>query len=778
MAKYCCFFDPQKNYEEKELHDTCPVCGKKYDYPLMNAPKEIINGDKKYVIEKAIARGFYSATYKCSLTKTYGTQTRLIKIIPEQIYAYFGKDFNDECMAHARVAAGKEHIVAISDAFSADVQFGDNKLKCFIVEMDYIDGVSLDDYISNSNNVTPVNFAQIAIDLLRLWAELIAQPVYHNDLHAGNLIIENLRQGIQRSEALNDRIRLVAIDLNSASDDNLSDSSRRGDQAHISCHIHEMVEKLRSKCIDIDSEIDIEYRLMETLERIEHIIIPKEYAADLPTTDELIKTIKNEFDNGMSYSPWKKVLSLTRLNDGVNAQTIHSCYVPALLEDPNGEWLKEITIAEPQLITGMRGCGKTMFLNSIDFHARLHGEKHGESSSKRIARITKDTYVGLLASCRYIVNCDINDVPSFLIWLYATESVRLCRHLNDVDHFSVNKTYGKDIIDIINILFKSDIDFGTNPSLYSIEKHLVVNNNRFFDSGKKLHLSLPVNDAFELLAATIRKISPIFASKRIFFLLDDASTRYLAPDKISELFRRMLFMSTSCSFKITTELQSTIRFKSAGNYDWTCESRDYQIFDLGAKVFEETRKPSGKNFVANILDKRKRFCPSYPEYSSEEILGDCKLKQIAEKIVNSKEKSKERKSIYHGITALASLCVGDIGDVIFLYDSIVDVIKKNSKVQLPIAPEKQTECYQQLCSRRMYNLNKRNDELFRQYVECFADAAYTLLIESHVTMNKQNVKRDVLRQYNGLYVKITSGDEKKQLKKLRTLTRQTHEKFL
>ena len=70
MAKYCCFLHAVSDYSEKTLEDVCMVkgCNRKYGFPLYNSPKTIYNPESgmEYIVERALSRGFYGATYLCS----------------------------------------------------------------------------------------------------------------------------------------------------------------------------------------------------------------------------------------------------------------------------------------------------------------------------------------------------------------------------------------------------------------------------------------------------------------------------------------------------------------------------------------------------------------------------------------------------------------------------------------------------------------------------------------------------------------------------------------
>ncbi|MFL8578249.1 hypothetical protein Q3318_18690 [Clostridioides difficile] len=688
----------------------------------------------------------------------------MLKVIPYKVYEYFGKNFQDECIRHAEVSENAEFIVDINDAFETHTNMGEEELDVYVAELEYINGVSLEDYLHEEINITPINLAQITIDLLMIWHELIMRREYHNDLHKGNLMVELLDENIRRTDALNDRIRLVAIDLNSINSESLSNVSRIGDQNYVWQHIKSFVTLLREKYDYNGKNTDAEYRLIETLERVSNFIIPPSQNSDIPEFNELIKLIKEEFSNSFSYSPWNKKFSLTRLNEGINAQSIYSCHVPALLVDPENIWMKKISIAGPQLITGMRGCGKTMLLNSIDIHARL--AKHNDDKPME-GDFKTDDYIGISTSCKYLVGCgDGNErmLIGKLIWLYAIETLKAARHLQEIDERIVTSDYYKNLMTVLEIIFGLDFPKEVRYSALLLEKFLCLHTDDIFKFDSNFRFEMSIINALELLASTIKGISPILDGRKIYFLLDDASTRYLSKETISYLLTNLLFIGTDCAFKITTELQSIIKFNSPGDVDTALETRDYQIFDLGADVYERTKNTKiGKKFIIDILKRRIKFYTSHPKVSPEEVLGDRTLTEIANKIVKSKKTSKKRKEIYYGISALTALCVGDIGDIIILYDMIL--MSGNNK--FPIPPEKQTECYQQLCSRRIYNLERRNSKL-RDYVKTFSEASYRLLIESQGKVERGEC-RNRLRQYNSLYVRITSGNKEKQSRQLREL---------
>lgn len=251
----------------------------------------------------------------------------------------------------------------------------------------------------------------------------------------------------------------------------------------------------------------------------------------------------------------------------------------------------------------------------------------------------------------------------------------------------------------------------------------------------------------------------------MFFLLDDVSTRFLNDKNIIGLVSSLLFQNEFCSFKFTTEAQTLeMVIHSPGNIEQAMIGRDYNVFDLGFEVNKKvhSNKRDGIAFVEKILFKRAKFHTSHPKrLRPTEVLGDTSLQSIAENIAKL-GKASEKKGLYHGITAIAGVCVGDIGDVITLYEMIL----KRRSGTVAVSPIDQNECYLDLCNSRLYDINRRESRLF-DFAESFAEAAHYLLLQSYNKYKNSDKKR--LRQYSSIFINITTGDIDKQNKQVREL---------
>jgi hypothetical protein len=768
VPSYCCFHCPAATYDDRALHDLCPTCSRKFGFPLDNPPAEI----GPYRVLRPLGRGFYAATYVAE--RKSGLKTKVVlKVTPKSFYTFFpGKNFEEECQLHQSVADGTDHLVKIRDMLpEIDVSFGGELLSCCVAELEYLDGPLLADYFENKENVFAQVAAQIAIDLLRLREELERRQIFHNDLHAGNIIIEKIKKERYRANAVDPAIRAVAIDLGSAAGRSKSDAAkqRAGDLSRIAEHISRLVAGLLR---DPDRVSDHDFRLASTLQSIFHILAAPAENTRLPAAQELIRQINVAYEMlpRHSWRSWRDPLALSSFGSYYNALTLEPWHVPALLIDPEGTWLDQISTPGPQVITGMRGCGKTMLLRALQFHARASQAK-GETDTAVIERIKSDRYVGLFVSAQRLLDKtesmeDGGDDPfARLVLAYALESVRSIMHLKDVDDQRVVGHAHRIIAAALQRILSGIGDLTEAVDLDDLDFRLsraLVQHSR---DAAAISLQTHAGDAFVHLAEAIRQCSENWAGSQILFLLDDVSTRYLKAGRIKKLLSALLFQSPVCAFKITSEVQTMeLELKTPGENLPAREGRDYSVFDLGSAVYDKIKGKTGRDFVEAILSQRAAHFSAHPGVKPSQLLGDVNLETIAREIAESSSTSSKRKEVYRGITAVAHVCVGDIGDVISLYERII----KAANGKHPVPPQVQCDCFQDHCSHRLYDLNRRGGEL-KDVARSFAEASYELLVKSYRDGKKNAGTVSRLRQYSSIYVRVTTGDTGKQMNQLREL---------
>lgn len=759
-GKFCCFMCPDFDQREKRLEDACPTCGRDYGFPLRDAPTEIGEFD----VERPLGRGFYAATFVAKPRTGLNRSQRVLKVSPVALYEKFGKDFQREMELHAEVADGADHIVAVDRIFDATVLFGDLAIPCHIAVLQFVNGDTLARYISGSRSLSAAQAAQIACDLFRMREEFARLQVNHNDLHAANIVVQDLPPSRRRADAIDPAVRAVAIDLGSVASDRRSGGIYAGDLHWISRHIHALAERLLAPG---DAAGDLEKRIGLKLHGIAQGLAAATEKQRTPTADDMIAGIREQYHRTAEpWRPWRNQAVLRTFAESYNAQTLDAWYVPQLLVDPEGAWLTRVSAPGPLVMTGMRGCGKTMLLHSLQFHARA-AVLPREEDADALRRVADDGYVGLFVSAQRLIPVDPRaDRPSTeelfarLLVAYAAQGARAMAHLQDLDTealaFDASETLIRAVAD--SLIPRPRLD--TPTTIEQLERSmsdLLIEVSRS-DSG--LRLATNPNTAFPLLARALRRAAPIWREAQILFLLDDVSTRYLDPDRIEDLLSSLLFQHPDCAFKLTSEAQTIfLSLKSPGQVHPAAAGRDFTTFDLGAEVQTRLKERGGKAFVNKILDARARLFPSHPNQTSVEVLGDVDLESIARTIAETQTRSRERKRLYHGLRALAGVCVGDIGAVIQIYQEILS----GNHTSLPVAPERQHEVFQDFCARHLYSLDRRESDLKTVALQ-FAEASHQLLMESG-----RGKPTGRIRQYTSLYVRVTAGEVQAQMNRLREL---------
>ena len=732
-------------------------------YPLDHPPALPV---RSFTVTRSIARGFYSATY---IAEGQFGQLACLKVIPKKIYELAQKNFWDECRAHAAIANGSQHIVGFQDGFEADVIFpgSSEPLACFVAVLDFIDGQPLGKTFLDET-VSARLAAQIAVDLLRLLKELEEKRVFHNDLHDGNLLVERIPLDARRASAIEPSVRVVAVDLGSVLDQSRSDEEATvADNHHVTEHLLRLALGVAPDPI---AATDLDFRLRLALTSVAELLRPDNLGQRAPSYADLIATIENAFI--AATSPWLKPHEgLTRFADSYNAQTMRPWFVPRLLVDPGGEWRKRIESPGPLVITGMRGCGKTMLLRSLQFHARASNpEDEDRSGAEVLARLRADGYVGLYVSCSRLLDGfgkrsgPLHEPYTRLFLCYAREGLRSLRHLIDLGgREAANPSAPRPIAALIASLVRNSTVEGTED-VHLLERRIQEMLQSLESGEDRYALTSHPATALPSLASAITECADSWAASRVLFLLDDVSTRHLEEEQIRNLISTLMFVNDSCAFKVTTEAQTLeLVLKSPGLVETARAGRDYDTFDLAAAIYSKLRAAggrAGREFVAQVLLQRALMSRSHPVWSPAEVLGDQPLIDIARRIASTADSSPDRKSVYFGLSALAAVCVGDIGDVIAIYERILE---RAGTIQIvPVAAKTQSAAFQEFCSKRLYQLSRRGGRL-KEFADGFSQAAHDLLVQS--------AQRDPsrIRDYASVYVRVTEGDLDEQLTQLREL---------
>ncbi|MEW6366816.1 MAG: hypothetical protein AB1714_19485 [Acidobacteriota bacterium] len=733
--EYACFLHPRS--KGQSLDEKCSECGLPFSFPLSNAPVEIAGR----TIRRGISRGFYGAVYEAE-HRTIRNRTSAIKVIPFAIYAPvesggYGKDFSAELQLHQELSA-IDLVARLLDAGEFELSFNNVRIPCHWLEMEYVRGPTLRDLIE-AGPENPRIIAQVASDLFDLVEQLQQRGKFHNDLHSENVKIVPLDRGLWRSSAIAKNVQTKVLDLGSVADASKSAPARWGDIHQVASHILSLTEAYERAIPSVEPG---DQRIVSRLRQAaQHWC-----AADCDSRRARPHDLKASIAAACSYGAewWMESHRLDAIGAHINAVTMPSHRAHALFCGPAG-WRDVMLESGTTLLTGMRGCGKTMLLRSIHWQARVF-QYDGETEEEVRERVNTDRFLGLFVSCATLLRgprpTHIPELVMHRLFLaFALEAVHFIETCDLRKIGSFDGHGSARLSDLAARIAPWYIAPQEPADLYALEASILsALNNVPSESGGIAELN--PREAFEDLTAVLRSWGDVVGSKRLLFLLDDVSVRYMSRENVETILKQLCFQSGMFSFKLSTETQ-TLALHAPGE-KLAQVGRDYQVFDLGEEVFAILRdRKQSCEFFKDILMKR---AVSTTNLSAAQrgmpdiLLGRLSLTDIARGIRGEFGKGKKgEKFLYWSLDGLVALCVGDLGDIITLYERMVQHVAPERP---SVAPNVQHKELIDFAEARLRALAVRDPWLYSHAV-AFAQASNRELLGSTPQRLRQYAEVDV-----------------------------------
>lgn len=601
--------------------------------------------------------------------------------------------------------------------------------------MKYINGITLKEF-KTSNEINATRIAQVAYDLFDFLWKMESIGLHHNDLHDGNVMIEISDGEIGRLNTIDRTVKAYIIDMGSTALDERSGEYCR-DVTWIVRHINDMVDFYWEK-----SGQHEEQRILSRLVQLAMTCSGKEKVRE-NNFEEYCNQIYTIVKHGAN--PWAYPKKLITPGDYYNTQLMPIRYAPDLFYDPDEKWTNNLIKPGPILLTGMRGCGKTILLKSLHFFARAQ-ERPGENEDDVINRLKEESHIGLFVSASTLLTDPKSKemhLPNHkLILAFSEDLVKCIRYcelesIGEIDYIKIEHLCTT-LEELIPWFEKPTNCYDLTAIEMRIESALLK--ARTVINGEAGELN--VHDAFNVLAKRTLNCIDIWNNKHVIFLLDDLSARYLKQDNVDEVLSQLNFQSERFSFKISTETP-TLRLRT-GAGEISRLDRDYEEFDLGNEVIQ-VLKNSKPSFMENVLKKRFNLIDEYKYISPTKLLGSQNYIDIAKSLADKKLKSR---GSYWGIKALGSLSTGDIGDSILMFHHMLEKIDtgKNS-----IPSKTQDAVIFDFAERKLRSLANQKKWLYDHAIS-FAGASQVQLRISYAKYLEDPTKK--IRQYNEIFLRI------------------------
>ena len=624
---------------------------------------------KDYKLEKVLKEGSYGVTFKATdLTTRRKVAFKLLKIVPSD------GSWIEEAWKAGQVENCDLVVKPVGIIKNFELKLDDNNI--YIVNgigWDYINdnAKTLNEFLYENSNITVDMILEILEQLCISIKAMHDCGIEHGDLHEGNIMIipppYYLKSG---------RNTLKVIDFGLASD---------------------VKGKYNSDILSLKKIIQRLWKLSMNYEG-EYIMGDKKFINTLP---QLIARINDSHPERGLHDP---VQILHKIYELKNRSLIDFSKREIKLDDPfeytsveeipedsdllsylfteNLPWFDEIKTFGNYIISGIRGCGKSMILKNMRLKTKLMSEIERQ-------KIDNYDYIGFYIHSIHdlnipfeglviddsIINMDM--MLHYFNLLYTLEIIdSLILYVKVMNKKFLDKSK-RCIYDFINEFFEEKgVLFGNVDIFVNLKTLLERETKLIIEYIKNNRLSKNLTGVSYLLKfcdILIRNI-PLFTNKKIYFLLDDFSDARGIRIEIQKSFNRVIgIRNNKYCFKISTERFAYTLQDSQNNLFQ--QDREFKYYDLSREYVKHKKLSDELKFVKTIINKR--FKASGLNYDIEKLLGNYKFPDgnIGRSLGNP---DTNKKTLYAGFKTICQLCSGDISTLLELIRAIF-IEAKNKK---------------------------------------------------------------------------------------------------
>ena len=666
-----CLFCGEKNTASEKQ---CIKCNNN-----LNAQK-YITGKKinSFTIEEYIGRGFYGLTFKAK--EFYGKKYFAIKLISKAAYDKSNKNFKEEAELYGLLP----DITTIANYVTSgetELEVLNKKVSFYYIISEWISGKTLNHHIEN-NDLEFEDIITAATDLLYGLQILEKHKLWHNDLHGENILVEQVDNITKEySNRLSNKIFKI-IDIGSMVYRNPSNVKKYNDICMIGKHLSEMIKVVINKN-NISRSDDKLFLLY--LEEICTQMIDENPSRRILSAKEALSNIEEAFKSSRAHKE-KGINKLDNPFGYINSNDIPSAWLLKNMFSQKLTYFQDILSKSKKclLITGPRGCGKTMILKNMRFLTI-----YDSLETINIEKVKQIEYIGLFISARKEFG---NHLVYFrdLSWVRNDKHVMLYFNLlitiellsavfrlikdNIIDkvHFKNLTTF---ICDNLKIKFTSILTL--QSKVRKIAKIVISDQNIEHYLTNENSTPNYLNGLFK----EFNKSTSSFFLKEIILLVDDLSLPRI-PDFIQKSLNPALFNTGSFyKTRITAHSDGSI-LVDYGN-DVYKSNRDFEEINLGYEYWQLSNNYKlCLDSFDDILSKRFELSQKNKYSKLESFLGKNHYDNFALLIKDKYDNKKLRGLKYHGSDIFIKLCTGDISYLIDLLGKMSRL--NNAKTPIPI----------------------------------------------------------------------------------------------
>lgn len=581
----------------------------------------------------------------------------------------------------ARLAAA---LAPASDLFLTPLGVGLVELNCDSPDMPkvwscfvspWIEGDTIESLLKNDDwrkNLTPLEVAEFGRTLYKAAYFLRNKSLRHDDLHLGNVMLEDIDKDLGPSTV---KKRLKIIDCGSLKPSRPDTNKPFDDLGNVISALVELRNVLfqeREKLLEHPSFDEYFKELIEHLSDEDTSRFFSDPDEPFARFDELSKraTLSHAVD-----PPTRHPFDAISAENLADDRRLLDTFVNQL------PWLEQFSDATPAVLSGPRGCGKSMAMRYLSAKTHTSAEKPVESFQK-------------LSVFGVYIGCGI-ELQNQLLWMTGNQDAvlkqrralvtffqlllarELVRSVLDIQSNSPDLSHAlgfdsdvftREFTDAVcsNLeISVEDLAASTSPTLTRVHNRIDAlrrSTHQAILAGEPTEYELSESVLGELTKA-VTAVAPALQERPIVFLLDDYSSGRV-PTEVQRVLNKIIFArSPTHRMKISCEKFGFCDEDIDGSR--IDEDREYVYHDAADLVMGKAKHPARCQFIADLVNYRLAAAGYTGE--AEQLLGIGPFDtELALEIRQGASRRGGNPAYYHGIRTLANMWCGDIATILHI----------------------------------------------------------------------------------------------------------------